>query len=73
MATTKTRLNITMEDDAVLALRRLSKRLNKSVSSVGKSLIEKALELEEDAYFSKESDERLLKKEKRIPHHKAWE
>ncbi len=68
----KIRLSITLDDHSLSSLKSLSKRFKKSVSSVGRSLIEKALKLEEDAYFSRESDERLNKKVECIPHRKAW-
>jgi hypothetical protein len=39
---------------------------------VSLSLIEQALEYQEDAYFSRVADERLTKKQKRVAHSKAW-
>ncbi|MDA2939284.1 hypothetical protein MYX75_13615 [Acidobacteria bacterium AH-259-A15] len=73
MATTKKRINITIDNETYKALERLSQKRAKSISSVGLSLIEHALELQEDLHFSRIADERLARKEKRISHGKAWE
>ena len=51
----------------------VSEGRGKSISSVSLSLIERALEFQEDWHFSHIADERLAKKEKRISHRKAWE
>lgn len=72
MPTLKKRINITVDDDVYDALERLSGRRDQSVSGVSLSLIEQALEYQEDLYFSRIADARLAKKERRIAHHKAW-
>jgi predicted CopG family antitoxin len=72
MPTAKKRINITVDDDVYEALERLSAERDQSVAGVGLSLIEQALEYQEDVYFSRLADERLRKKGKRIPHRKAW-
>lgn len=73
MPTAKKRINITVDDDVYEALERLSGKRDQSVAGVGLSLIEEALEYQEDLYFSRVADERLAKKEKRIAHDKAWD
>ena len=73
MPTAKKRINITLDDEVYSALVELSEKRAKSISSVSLSLIETALELQEDRYFSRIVDERLEKKEKRVSHSKAWE
>ena len=73
MPTTKKRINITIDDHTYEAMERLAEGRDQSVSSVGLSLIEQALEYQEDLYFSRIADERLSKKERRISHDKAWE
>lgn len=73
MPTTKKRINITIADETYEALAKLSAKRAKSVSSVSLNLIEDALELQEDIYFSRVADERLSKPHKRIPHSKAWD
>jgi hypothetical protein len=72
MPTAKKRINITVDDRTYEALARLSDRRYQSVAGVGLSLIEEALEYQEDLHFSRIADERLGKKEKRISHAKAW-
>ncbi len=72
MPTEKKRIHITVDDDTYEALGRLSDSRRESVASVGLSLIEQALEYQEDLYFSRIADERLKARQKRIPHSKAW-
>jgi len=73
MPTAKRRINITVDDDVYQALERLSGKRAQSVAGVGLSLIQEALEYQEDIYFSRVADARLDKKERRIAHDKAWE
>lgn len=72
MPTAKRRINITVDDSTYEALNRLSSARDASVAGVGLSLIEEALEYQEDLYFSRIADERLSRKQKRIAHGKAW-
>ena len=72
MPTAKKRINITVDDEVYEALERLSAERNQPVAGVSLSLIEQALEYQEDVYFSRAADERLNQKQKRIPHAKAW-
>jgi len=72
MPTTKRRINLTVDDRTYKALARLSETRDQSVAGVGLSLIEQALEYQEDAHFSRVADERLGGKQKRIPHEQAW-
>jgi hypothetical protein len=51
---------------------RSTPRSRTCLSSVSLELIERALELEEDAHFSRIADERLARKEKRVSHARAW-
>ena len=73
MPTTKKRTNITVDDRTYEALERLSGERKQSVAGVGLSLIEEALEYQEDLHFSRIADDRLSRKQKRIPHQKAWD
>ena len=73
MPTSKKRINITVDDELFRSLDKLSKKEKRTLSSVSLRLIEKAVELEEDLYFSREADKRLSKHESRIPHSKAWD
>jgi predicted DNA-binding protein len=72
MPTAKKRINITVDDRIYEAMVRLSSERAQSVAGVGLSLIEQALEYQEDLYFSRVADERLGKKQKRISHEKVW-
>jgi predicted DNA-binding protein len=72
MPTSKRRLNITVDDETYDVLERLSAKRRQSVSGVGLSLIEEALEYQEDLHFSRIADERLGRKERRVAHDKAW-
>ena len=72
MPTAKKRINITVDDEMYQALESLSQKKQKSVSGTSLDLLEKAIELEEDSYFSRKADERLSTNQKRIPHDKAW-
>jgi len=73
MPTTKRRINITVNDDVYKALERLSDQRDESVAGVGLSLIEEALEYQEDLHFSRIADDRIAKKQKRVSHDKAWD
>jgi hypothetical protein len=72
MPTTKRRIAITVDDKTYEALERLSGQRDQSVAGVGLSLIEEALEYQEDLHFSRVADERLGKQERRVSHDKAW-
>jgi hypothetical protein len=72
MPTAKRRINITVDDRTYDALELLSGKRDQSVAGVGLCLIEEALEYQEDLHFSRVADERLSKKQRRIPHEKAW-
>ena len=73
MPTAKKRINVTIDDATYKALKKLSEKRAKSISSVSLNLIEQDLELPEDLHFSRIADERLTKREKRISHLKVWE
>jgi predicted DNA-binding protein len=73
MPTTKKRINISVGNDVYEALEKLSKARSEPVAGVSLDLIEEALEYQEDLYFSRIADDRLEKKQKRIPHSKVWD
>ena len=72
MPTVKQRINITLEDDLFLVLKRMADKAKQSLSSISIEMIKKSLEREEDIYFSEIADRRLDQKQKRIAHSKAW-
>lgn len=73
MPTAKRRINISVDDEVYEALERLSAQRDQPVAGVSLSLIQQALEYQEDIYFSRVADERLARKQKRVSHSKAWE
>jgi len=56
-----------------LNLKQLAEKENTSVANVSHALLERALELKEDHYFSKVGEDRLAKKSKRISHEDIWD
>ena len=72
MPTAKKRINISVDERVYDALVRLSDQRAQSVAGVSLSLIEQALEYQEDLYFSRIADERLNKRQKRVSHENAW-
>ena len=58
MTTTKQRINISVDDKLARFLSTIAKRDNKPIATKARELIEHALEIEEDIYFSKIADAR---------------
>ena len=73
MPTAKKRINLTVDDDVFESLDRIAKKKKTSVASVSHLLLEKALELQEDLYFSRVGEERMSKKFKRLSHGDIWD
>jgi hypothetical protein len=73
MPTAKKRINLTVEDDLFLNLKQIADKENTSVANISSILIERALELKEDHYFSRKGEDRLSKKSKRISHKEFWD
>ena len=72
MPSAKKRINLTVDDKTYSVLQTLSGKTKQKISTVSLNLIQQALELQEDIYFSKLADERLSQKQKRVSHDKAW-
>ena len=73
MPVMKKKINLTIDHQTYLLLDKLSQKKQQKLSTLSLDLIHQALELQEDFYFSKVADRRLSqKKQKRIPHKKAW-
>lgn len=72
MPTTKKRINLTVEEELFDELNRLSEKMHKPISTVSRELIQKALELEEDLYFSRIGDQRFEEAAERVSHDSAW-
>jgi len=73
MPTKKKRINVTVDDDVYETLERLSAARDEPVAGVTASLVEQALEYQEDVHFSRVADERLRRKQKRVTQSNAWE
>jgi predicted DNA-binding protein len=73
MPTAKKRINLTVEDELFANLKQLAEKEQTSVANISHALIERALELKEDFYFSKTGEDRLSKKSKRISHEEIWD
>ncbi len=59
MTTVNPRINVTLDKDTLGILGDIAQATHKSVASVAKELILQALELDEDAYWVKVSEERI--------------
>jgi metal-responsive CopG/Arc/MetJ family transcriptional regulator len=71
MATAKKRVNLSIDDDLYNEFEALKNlRKSTSLSSVILDLAKEALEINEDLYFAKISEQRL--KEKRVSHKEVW-
>ena len=75
MATKNARYMVTVNDEIALFLDFVSKKKNKSVSSLIMDLIEEAIDLREDHYLSKraEESEKLCEGRATIPASEVWE
>ncbi len=73
MATTKSRLNITLTREAKQAIAKLAQRDEVPDATLAARLIETALELEEDIVWDALAGERDTKHAKFVSHDKAWQ
>ena len=73
MATSKTRINISVSKSTRDALKHLAKRDQEPVATKAGELLEFALELEEDRVLSAIADERLKNHKSRwLSHEEVW-
>ncbi|MEQ1663958.1 MAG: DUF6290 family protein [Bdellovibrionales bacterium] len=72
MPTKSPRLNVVLDPELLEMVERISKREDKSLSTVAKELIEDALEKHEDLLLSEIAAKRETASKKTIPHAKAW-
>jgi predicted DNA-binding protein len=73
MTTTKKRINISVSKETEQALQYLAKRDQEPVATKAGSLLELALEIEEDRVLSAIADERLTKHKGRwLTHQEVW-
>ena len=74
MPTIKKRIQVPISDSAHKELERLAKKRGLSLSSLTNELLEEALELQEDIYFSRVGDKALaeLDESELVSHKDAW-
>jgi len=73
MVTTKQRVNISVPRDTLKRIKLLAKRDEEPVATKVMSLVEDALELEEDRFLSEIADERLKNHKGRwLSHEEVW-
>jgi hypothetical protein len=72
MPTENPRVNITFDKDNLAVLASFAKNREMSLSAAAKDLILKALELEEDEYYSKLAEIREKNTKKWLSHDNAW-
>jgi predicted DNA-binding protein len=73
MPTHKKRLNITLPKHLAVFLKGISLRDDVPQATKAAELLERALELEEDAYFSKMAEQRDKPNARFISHDKFWD
>lgn len=74
MPTSKKRVQIPVSDQVHKELERLAKKRGLSISSLTHDLVEQALEMQEDVYFSRHGDKTLEKLDEKtlVSHEDAW-
>jgi predicted DNA-binding protein len=72
MPTIKDRINITVEPELYTILTELADRKHMSLASYTKVLVERALDLEEDRYFSLVAEKRIAENQTSLDHEDAW-
>jgi hypothetical protein len=73
MPTAKKRINLTVDDDVFRSLDRIARKKKTSIANISHLLLEKALELQEDLYYSRIGEERISRKFKRLSHEDIWD
>jgi len=72
MPTKKRRLNVTLNKDTAIYLKKLAIRDDVPEATKAAQMIEIAMEIEEDLYLSRIADERLAQTKKWISHEDFW-
>ncbi len=72
MPTSKKRLQITLPEHMAVFLKRIALRDEMPEATKVTELLEKALELEEDEYFSSLADERVKQNKGFVSHEEFW-
>ena len=72
MPTKKKRINVTLNKDTALFLKKIALRDEMPLATKVAQMIEVALEIEEDLFWSKVADERIKKMTGTISHEEFW-
>ncbi|OGJ61729.1 hypothetical protein A3A67_01535 [Candidatus Peribacteria bacterium RIFCSPLOWO2_01_FULL_51_18] len=72
MPTKKRRINITLKKDVALYLKKLALRDDMPEATKAAQMIELAMEIEEDLYFSRIADERFRNMKKTVSAAEFW-
>lgn len=72
MPTQNPRINITLPEEFAGVIAKLVKRDDMSVSAKAKEMIMRALELDEDIYFSKLAEDVERRTKRWVSHEDAW-
>ncbi len=74
MPTVKKRIQVPVADRVHKELKILAKKRGLSISSLAHTLLEEALEIQEDVYFSRVSDAALeeMERDNLVSHEDAW-
>ncbi len=75
MPTNHPRINVVLEKPLFASLSRLARRDGSSLSLKARDLIREAMEMEEDAHWSKKADQRAetFHPRKALSHQKVWQ
>ena len=74
MPTVKKRIQVPVADRVHEELKRLAKKRGLSISSLAHTLLEEALEIQEDVYFSRIADAAFeeMERDNLVSHEEAW-
>ncbi|MFN7402066.1 MAG: ribbon-helix-helix protein, CopG family [Alphaproteobacteria bacterium] len=72
MTTRNPRINVTVDDETAAILALIAKKQKKTISAAARELIEKALEVDEDAYWLKLAETREAETTQWISHKEFW-
>lgn len=72
MATTKTRINVSLSDNNTAAIAQLASQHQVPPATMAARLIETALEMEEDQLWDQLASQRDTKSACFVPHSEAW-
>lgn len=72
MATSKKRINVSLSKEVHVFLKKIALRDEVPEATKAAELLEKAMEIEEDAYFSKAAEEQEASSKRFVKHKDFW-